>query len=99
MIPVENYKGILSYICEDVQRSIKLTKYSKDELTESFGKHHRRLNNGEFNFFAWDIEFKGEAYTVYTHSHKGTCIEIDAEYNDDKSNEIKEFLKYIEEKL
>ena len=33
-ILVENFKGVLQYICDDFERSILLSKYLKNELTE-----------------------------------------------------------------
>jgi hypothetical protein len=35
-VAVENYKGVLQFICDDVKRSIKLTTYLKEELTQIF---------------------------------------------------------------
>lgn len=93
--PIENFKGILSYMVEDIDRSIRLSKYNKEELTSIFGKNNRRFR-GEFFYYVWDVEFEGEKYTIYTHSEKGTCIEIEAGLEEEKSEEIKKFLKYLE---
>jgi hypothetical protein len=41
-VAVENYEGVLQFICDDVKKSIKLTTYLKEELTQIFGKHFLR---------------------------------------------------------
>ncbi|MFW9948529.1 MAG: hypothetical protein ACFFKA_00210 [Candidatus Thorarchaeota archaeon] len=102
-IPVENYKGILSYICEDFNRSIKLTQDNTNRFTDIFGKHQRKLHNGEFNFKVWVVIFEGNQFTLYTNKTKGTCIEIEGDYlelNDkSKLKIIKRFLQDLESRI
>ena len=95
---VENYREILAYICDDINRSIRLTKFLKNELTKIYGKHTRRFR-GEFYYYVWDVEFNGEKFSIYTANNKGTSIEIDAEPNKDKVSVIKEFLNQLDNQI
>jgi len=96
--PVENYDGVLGYICGDVNRSIKLTTYLKDELTQIFGSHNTRFR-GEFYYYVWIVEFNNETFNIFTANGKGTRINIEGKYYDDKSKVCMEFLKEIERLL
>ena len=96
--PVENYKGVLQFICDDFKRSIKLTTYLKEELTKIFGKHNTRFK-GEFFYYVWIVEFGGETFQIFTAKGKGTQFSIVAEYKDDKSKVCIDFLKKMEELL
>jgi hypothetical protein len=95
--PVENYKGVLQYICSDVNRSIKLTKYLKNELTQIFGKHNSRFR-GEFLYYVWIVEFDGEVFQIFTNSNKGTGFSIIGD-GQEKSSVCIDFLKKMEELL
>ena len=95
---VENYVGVLQYICDDVKRSIKLTTYLKEELTQIFGIHNTRFK-GEFYYYVWIVEFDGEIFQIFTANGKGTQFEIEAKYEYDKSNVCINFLRKIEELL
>ena len=97
-VAVENYKGVLQYICGDVQRSIKLTTYLKNELTELFGKHNTRFR-GEYFYYVWIVEFDGEIFQIFTANGKGASISIVANYEDDKSTVCINFLRKLEEML
>jgi len=96
--PIENYKGVLQYICADVKRSIKLTTYLKEELTQIFGKHNTRFK-GEFYYYVWIVEFEGEIFQIFTANGKGTQFSILAKYEDDKSNVCINFLRKMGELL
>jgi len=52
---VENYADVLQYICANVHRSIALSTYLKEELTQIFGKHNARYR-GEFFYYVWIVE-------------------------------------------
>lgn len=95
-ILVENFKGVLQYICDDFERSILLSKYLKNELTEIFGKYNTRYK-GEFYFYVWVVEFEGEIFNIFTDNRKGTYFEIVANYGDNKSAVCKRFLRKIEQ--
>lgn len=93
---VENYKNVLQFICDDVDRSINLTKYVKDELTQLFGKNNTRFK-GEYFYYVWIVEFEGEIFQIFTDKSKGTQYCIVANYEDDKSKVCINFLRKIEE--
>ncbi len=95
---VENYKGVLQYICADLKRSIKLSTYLKEELTQIFGKHNTRFK-GEFHYYVWIVKFEGETFQIFTANGKGTQFSILAKYEDDKSNVCINFLRKMEELL
>jgi hypothetical protein len=94
-IPVENFKGILGYICDSLKRSIRLSKCLKEELTEIFGEHNTRFR-GEFFYYVWIVEFEGETFSIFTASGKGTQFSILAKYEEDKSGVCEKFLKEME---
>lgn len=95
---IENYRGVLSHMCKDFNLSITLTRYSKNELTEIFGKHNRRLK-GEFNYYVWDVEYEGDYFVIYTAPVKEMCISIKADIKDKKKKSIIKFIKYLENEL
>lgn len=95
---VENYDGVLEFICADVKRSIKLTTYLKKELTELFGPHNTRFK-GEFFYYVWIVQFNGEIFQIYTANGKGTQFAIVGQYEDDKSEICIAFLSKMEELL
>jgi hypothetical protein len=97
-IAVENYKGVLQFICDDVKRSIKLTTYLKEELTQIFGKHNTRFV-GEFHYYVWIVEFEGEIFQIFTANGKGTQFSIIGKCEDDKSKVCIKFLRKIENLL
>ncbi len=91
-VAVENYNGVLQFICDDVKRSIKLTTYLKEELTQIFGEHNARFK-GEFFYYVWIVEFEGEIFQVFTANGKGTQFSIVGKYEDDKSKVCINFLR------
>ena len=95
---VENYDGVLLYICANKERSIQLTTYLKEKLTQMFGKHNATFR-GEFFFYVWVVEFEGETFNIYTASRKGTQFSIFAKYEENKSKVCIKFLKKMEELL
>lgn len=95
---VENYDGVLQYICANRERSIQLTTYLKEKLTQIFGKHNATFR-GEFFFYVWVVEFEGETFNIYTASRKGTQFSIFAKYEENKSKVCIKFLKKMEELL
>lgn len=95
---VENYDGVLSYVCSNVKRSIQLTTYLKDELTEIFGKHNTRFK-GEFYYYVWIVEYDNEIFHIFTANGKGTQFSIAAKLGDDKSKVCINFLKKMESLL
>ncbi len=95
---VENYSGVLQYICADIKRSIKLTTYLKNELTEIFGVHNTRFR-GEYFYYVWIVEFDGEIFNIFTANGKGVQFSIDAKDEDDKSKVCISFLRKMEELL
>ena len=101
--PVENYRDVLSFMCVDRTRSIRLTSYMKDSLTELFGKHNQRYKGKHF-YYVWVLEFSDEIFYLYTHSERGTDIEISADYFNDKKTKVcisflNELDKLLKEKL
>lgn len=93
--PVENYNGVLQFICADVHRSITLSTYLKNELTEIFGKHNKCERN-EFLNYVWLVESDGETFKIYTAKNKGTSFLIEAKYDEDKANACIKFLTKME---
>jgi len=73
--PVENFSDVLAFICKDTQRSIRLTSYMRDGLTELFGKHNQRFKGNHY-YYVWVLEFNGNVFHLYTHKDRGTDIEI-----------------------
>jgi len=106
-VAVENYEGVLSYICEDVNRSIRLTTFLKDELSSIFGTHNTKYKGDEYNFHVWIIEFEQEIFQIFTANGKGTCFSIvdptfsfdDDGQPDGKSDVCLRFLKDMDMKL
>lgn len=94
-ILVENYRNVLDYICKDFNRSIKLTKYLKIELTKIFGKHNTVFRS-EFYYYVWIVEFDNKAFQIFTNKDKGTQITIVGQYGDDNSKVCINFLKKLE---
>lgn len=88
---VEDYPGVLGFVCEDVHKSIRLTTYIKDEMTELFGAHNTRFR-GEFFYYVWFLDFCGEIFHVFTAKGKGTQFCIQADRDQDKSNVCIRFL-------
>ena len=97
-VPVENYRGVLEFMCGDVKRSVKLTTYLKEELTQIFGKHNTRFK-GEFFYYVWIVEFNGEIFQIFTANRKGTQFSINGKNEDYKSKVCINFLKKMEELL
>jgi len=98
-IPVENFRGVLNYICTDVERSIKLTTFMKKEMTQIFGKHNTTFK-GEFFYYVWIVEFEGEIFNIATANGKGTQFSVVVRgIDDDKSKLCINFLRKIEELL
>lgn len=95
---VENYKGVLQFICSDVKRSIKLTTYLKERLTQIFGKNNTRFR-GEFFYYVWIVEFDGEIFQIFTANGKGTQFSIVGKASDDKSKVCINFLRKMEDLL
>lgn len=98
-IPIENYNGVLEYKTDDIERSFLLTSERKKDLKQIFGKHNRVHNTGEHYFHIWIVEFKNEIFHVLSAKGKGTCIEIEADFNQNKSEVCIEFLKEIEKEI
>ena len=98
VVAVENFKGVLRYICADTKRSITLTTYLKEEFTQLFGKHNTRFR-GEFFYYVWIVEFDGEIFNIFTANGKGTQFSIVAKYEDDKPKVCINFLRKMEEML
>lgn len=97
-IPVENYKGVLQFICSNIDRSLKLATYLKDKLTKIFGKHNTRYR-GEFFYYVWIVEFEGEIFQIFTANGKGTIFSIVGKRSDNKSRVCINFLTKMEELL
>lgn len=97
-VSVENYDGVLQFICNNIERSIVLTTYLKKELTQIFGKHNT-IFKGEFFYYVWIIEFEGEIFQIFTAKGKGTQFSIVGKYGDDKSMVCMGFLGKMEELL
>jgi len=95
--PIESFKDVLSYICDDGNRSILLTSYMKKSLTELFGKHNTRLKTYEYYYYVWIFDFDGEFFHIFTDPKKGACISIVEEIDDKKSKVIINFLRKLEE--
>jgi len=43
-VSIENNRKVLSYICDNIDRSIRLTSKLKDEFTQIFGVHNKTLD-------------------------------------------------------
>jgi len=96
---VEAFEDVLSFMCEDIKRSIRLTSVMKKQLTEEFGKHLKTFR-GEFFYYIWSLNFEGENFIIYTANRKGTSIYIsNCEFSDDKSQVIIRFLSKLDEML
>lgn len=95
---VENFPGVLSYICDSIKRSMLLTKFMRVELTELFGKHNR-VYSGEFYYYIWDFSFGNDKFSIATAKDKGTQFSIMSELEEAKGEECIEFLKHIEKLL
>lgn len=95
---VENYPDVLSFMCKDIKRSIRLTTYMRAKLNELFGKHNQRFK-GNYNYYVWVLEFNGDIFHLYTHSVRGTSISISAKYEDKKTKACISFLKELDKKL
>ncbi len=96
--PVENYRNVLYYMCLDIDRSLLLTKYLKNELNKCFGKHNTTFK-GEFLYYVWILEFESETYHIFTAKNKGSRIQIVGNLKDDKSVKSIRFLKKLESKI
>ena len=109
-VAVENYEGVLSYICSNFDRSIRLTTFNFDKLTSIFGVHNTTFK-GEFNYYVWIVEFEGDVFQIFTANGKGTCFTVvDPSFSYDtflgpetqpnnKSKNCLKFLKEIDNKL
>lgn len=97
-VAVENFPGVLHYICENVKRSLQLTTFLKDELTQLFGKYNTRFR-GEYLYYVWILEFDGEEFHAYTANGYGTQFSVVAKYEDDKAAVCMEFLGKMERLL
>lgn len=95
---VENFPVVLLYICDDIDRSIKLTTFLKKPLTQLFGKHNTTFR-GEFFYYVWIVEFEGNIFEICTSNHKGTQFQIVEKQDEDKSKVIIRFLRKMEELL
>lgn len=95
---VENFDGVLQYMCEDFKKSIRLTSYMKDKLTNIFGKHNTRYK-GEFHYYVWIIEFENEIFEIFTADVKGTAFVIVFEDFDDDNRGVKSdvCIRFLEE--
>ena len=96
---IENFDDVIFYMCDDVDRSILLTSYMKESLTELFGKHNTRFKSYEFFYYVWIFDFDGDIFYIFTAPKKGTCINIVANRGDDKTKNIINFLRKLEELL
>lgn len=95
-VQVEHYRDVLFYICDDIHRSIRLTSYMKNELTNIFGKHNTRFK-GEYYYYVWIVNFKGSVFNIYTNANKGTTFALVlSDCNEDKSELCIEFLTEID---
>jgi len=97
-IRIENFRDVLFYICDDVQRSLVLSGYLKKELTRIFGKHNTRYK-GEFYYYIWILEFEGYVFEVYTAPVKGSSISILNTENKDLAITCIRFLSKLEDLL
>ena len=98
-VSIENNRKVLSYICDNIDRSIRLTSKLKDEFTQIFGVHNKTFR-GEFLNYIWVIHFKNDIFNIFT-SNRGTTYEIVCSWKDVQNKEqvCIEFLKEIEIKL
>lgn len=95
---VENYLGVLDYMCKDKKRSISLTRELKTELTTLFGKHNTTFK-GEFYHYIWIVKYDNEIFNIYTAKDRGTDISINANYEENKSQVCISFLQELEKLL
>lgn len=101
-VAVENVEDVIHYICDNINRSIKLTTFLKKELTQLFGKHNTTFR-GEFFYYVWIVEFDGETFNIFTANRKGTQFSIVAKYDENnlksKTRVCINFLRKIEKML
>ena len=92
---IENLQGVLGFICDDIHRSIRLTSYMKNKLTDLFGKHNQTFK-GEFSYYVWVLKYREEIIYVFTNNTKGTQFCIMGEFDDKKGKIAIEFLKKMD---
>lgn len=69
-----NSVKVLRYICKDIERSILLTSYMKDKLTNIFGAHNTRLKVPGYHYYVWMLKYGEQTFTIYTDKNRGTII-------------------------
>lgn len=91
MTPVENNRKASDLICDMQHEAYKLG-YGKSLLSDNrkvfaslFGKPHFYYK-GSFNFHCWSFTFEGETFVVLTAKEKGTCIEIQSDWETVRGN-------------
>lgn len=94
-IAIENNSSVLNFIVDDIHRSIRLTSYIKNELTNLFGKHNQRFK-GEFHYYVWILKYGDEIFHIFTAPKKGTQICVSKTVT---SKTCIEFLKQLDKKL
>jgi len=101
-VAVENFDGVLHYMCANIKRSIKLTSSSKEKLAQLFGEHNTRYR-GNYFYYVWVVEFDGEIFNIFTAKGRGMEFSIVAKYDskkrDEKSRVCINFLRKMEELL
>lgn len=98
-IRIENFEGVLSYICKTIHRSLKLTTQSERQLTELYGKYNFTYR-GEFLYKVWLLSYGTTTFEVYSSKRGMEFAVIFNQYDKrDRSKIIKSFLKTFEELL
>ena len=98
IIVIENLQGVLTFICADKDRSLRLTSYMKNKLTALFGKHNQRFK-GEYFYYVWVLKYREEVIYVFTNSIKGTQFCIMGDLDDKKTKTAIEFLSKMDSLL
>ena len=94
-IAIENNRDVLNFMVGDINRSIRLTSYIKNNLTNLFGKHNQRFK-GNYYYYVWVFKFNDDLFHVYTAPNKGTQICVSKTVN---AKTCIEFLKQLDKKL
>jgi hypothetical protein len=95
---IENLQGVLGFMCDDINRSIRLTSYMKNQLTDLFGKHNQTFK-GEFLFYVWVLKYREEVIYVFTNNTKGTQFCIMGDFDNKKGKISIEFLSKMDSLL
>jgi hypothetical protein len=95
---VENFHGVLDFLCDDINRSIRLTSYNRKALTTLFGKH-TQMFKGDHNYYVWVLKYGEEIFYVFTNNTRGTQFCIVADIDSKKTDVCIGFLNKIAEML